>query len=152
VILETQDGGKTWKKSEASLFGQITHVSVAEHEPALGLIEFRNIFDYPSEVYGINLHTGHSERVFRERDRAITSVKIFGPESAFVAGYETSVPYHPSPAPGKLRVLTSDDLTNWHEMAVDYRAVAHRAMLTGPDGQHQWIATDTGMILRLALE
>jgi hypothetical protein len=46
-------------------------------------------------------------------------------------------------------VLTSDDLTNWTEMMVDYRAVAHAALITGPDDKHVWIATDTGMILKL---
>ena len=53
------------------------------------------------------------------------------------------------PIPGKLKVLTSDDLTNWTEMMVDYRAVAHAALITGPDDKHVWIATDTGMILKL---
>jgi hypothetical protein len=149
IILETHDAGKTWKKTEASLFGQITRISMDDKGPALGLIEFRNVFEYPSEVYGINLHTGHSERVFREKDRAITSVKSLGPERALIAGYETAVPYHPSPVPGKLKVLTSDDLTNWDEMPVDYRAVAHHAMIAGPDADHLWIGTDTGMILRL---
>ena len=152
IILETHDGGKTWTKTEASLFGQITRISIPEMGPALGLIEFRHIFEYPSEVYGINLHTGHSERVYREKDHAITSVKIFAPDRAFLAGYETAVPYHPSPVPGKLKVLSSDDLTNWNEMPVDYRAVAHQATIAGPDADHLWIATDTGMILRLVSE
>jgi len=39
-------------------------------------------------------------------------------------------------------------LENWTEMSVDYRAVARRAMISGPDPQHVWVATDTGMILK----
>jgi hypothetical protein len=152
IILETRDGGKTWTKTEASLFGQITRLSLPAEGPALGLIEFLHVFEYPSEVYGINLHNGHSERVFRQKDRAITSVKIFAADSAYLAGYETAIPYHPTPVPGKLKVLTSDDLTNWDEMQVDYRAVAHRATFAGPDRDHQWIGTDTGTILHLVTE
>jgi hypothetical protein len=34
-------------------------------------------------------------------------------------------------------------------MPVDYRATALRTMLAIPDGQHQWLATDNGMILKL---
>ncbi len=37
-------------------------------------------------------------------------------------------------------------------MPVDYRAVAHRAMIAGPDEDHLWIATDTGLILNLVTE
>jgi hypothetical protein len=64
-------------------------------------------------------------------------------------GYETSGPVYRSPIPGKLKVLTSDDLVKWTEMPVDYRAVAHSALIAGPDSKNVWIATDTGMILKL---
>jgi hypothetical protein len=37
-------------------------------------------------------------------------------------------------------------------MPVDYRAVAHGAMITGPDEDHVWVATDTGSILKLVKE
>jgi len=52
------------------------------------------------------------------------------------------------PIPGKLIVLVSEDLESWTEMRVDYRAVARRAMLSGPDARHLWVATDTGLILK----
>ncbi len=57
-----------------------------------------------------------------------------------------------SPIPGKLKILTSDDFEQWSEMKVDYRAVAHSAMIAGPDEDHLWIATDTGMVLKLVTE
>jgi hypothetical protein len=57
-----------------------------------------------------------------------------------------------TPVPGKLKILQSDDLTTWREMAVDFRAVARRAVLAGPDAGHLWVATDTGMVLRLEQE
>jgi hypothetical protein len=153
LLLETRDGGKTWMKSEASLFGQITRLSLTPQGSALGLIEFRDAFDYPSEVYRINLHTGGSARSFREKDRAITDVRLFaGTNTGVIAGYETSGTIYRSPIPGKVKVLISDDLENWREMAVDYRAVAHRVTIAGPDENHLWIATDTGMILKLRQE
>ena len=153
VMLETTDAGKTWAKSEASVFGQITRISMTPQGTALGLNEYKDAFDYPSEVYRINLHTGASESAFRAKDRAITDVRAFaGTGHALIAGYETTGTIYHSPIPGKLKILTSDDLENWEEMKVDYRAVAHGVIIAGPDEDHLWIATDTGMILKLTGE
>ncbi len=153
VLLQTTDGGVTWEKSETSLFGQITRVSMTPQGTALGLIEFKDEFEYPSEVFSVNLHTGQSDRTFREKDRAITDVRLFaGANRGILAGYETTGTIYHSPVPGKLKVLTSDDLENWREIPVDYRAVAHRAIIAGPDENHLWIATDTGIILNLVTE
>ena len=153
VLLETMDGGKKWVKSEASVFGQITRLSVTPQGTGLALLEFKDKFDYPSEVMKINLHTGKSERTFRTKDRAITDVRLFaGSNRGLIAGYETNGTVFRSPIPGKLRVLTSDDLDNWTEIPVDYRAVAHSVIIAGPDENHVWVATDTGMILKLVDE
>jgi photosystem II stability/assembly factor-like uncharacterized protein len=152
ILLQTRDGGKTWNKSEASIFGQITRISMTPQGTALGLAEYKDAFGFPSEVYNINLHTGRSVSAFKEKDHAITDVRTFaGSNRGIIAGYETSGTIYRSPIPGKLKVLTSNDLEKWDEMTVDYRAVAHRAMIAGPDENHLWIATDTGMILKLAL-
>ena len=150
AMLQTVDGGKTWTKSDSSMFGQATRISLTAQGTGLGLIEFRDEFEYPSEVYRINAHSGNSDRAYRTKDRAITDVRLFdGSNRALVAGYETTSKIYHSPIPGKLKVLTSDDSENWTEMTVDYRAVAHRAMIAGPDPAHLWIATDTGLILTL---
>jgi hypothetical protein len=153
VLLSTTDAGKTWTKSEASVFGQITRISMTPEGTALGLTEYRDAFDYPSEVYRINLHDGTSQSSFRAKDRAITDIRNFaGSDRGLIAGYETAGTIYRSPIPGKLKVLTSDDLETWQEMKVDYRAVAHSAIIAGPDEDHLWIATDTGMILKLTSE
>ena len=150
VLIETNNAGKSWTKSEASVFGQVTRVSMTPQGTALALTEYRDQFEYPSEVYRINLHTGKSESAFREKNRAITDVRAFaGSERAIIAGYETMGTIYRSPIPGKLKVLTSDDLEHWTEMPVDYRAVAHSAIIAGPDESHVWLATDTGMILKM---
>ena len=150
VFLQTLDGGKSWMKSEASVFGQVTRVCLTPQGTGLGLLQFRDVFEYPSEVMRINVHTGKSVRSFREKNRAITDVRLFaGSATAVIAGYEPSGPVYNSPIPGKLKVLTSLDQEKWTEMTVDYRAVAHSALIAGPDETHLWIATDTGMILKL---
>ena len=151
ILLETIDGGKTWKRNEASIFGQVTRISMAPQGIALGLVEYKDEFEVPSEVYRINTGVnGASESVFRQKDRAITDVRTFaGENGGLIAGYETEGTIYHGPIPGKVKVLTSDDLETWKETAVDYRAVAHRVMIAGPDREHLWIATDTGMILKL---
>jgi len=151
ILLQTKDAGKTWSKSEASVFGQVTRISLAAQGIALGLVEYKDQFDFPSEVYRINTHlSGTSDSVFRDKNRAITDVRTFeGSNRGVIAGYETEGTIYRSPIPGKLKVLTSNDLESWHEIPVDYKAVAHRAMIAGPDEKHLWIATDTGMILKL---
>lgn len=150
VLLQTIDGGKKWIKSDASVFGQVTRISLTPQGTGLGLIEFKDAFEYPSDVLKIDIHTGKSTRAFREKNRAITDVRLFpGSTTAIIAGFEPSGPVYNSPIPGKLKVLTSKDLDTWTEMTVDYRAVAHSALIGGPDETHLWIATDTGMILNL---
>jgi hypothetical protein len=138
--------------------GPVPHLTVRpdyQNQPLLRRcrsrpVEFKDQFDYPSEVYRLDLASGRNELAFRAKDRAITDIRLFpGSPRALIVGYETSGPVYRSPIPGKLKVLTSDDLQNWTEMPVDYRAVAHSAILTGPDDKHVWIATDTGMILKL---
>jgi hypothetical protein len=51
--------------------------------------------------------------------------------------------------PGNIKVFKSSDMTNWSEMAVDYRAVGRRATLSAADEQNIWLALDSGMILKL---
>jgi len=50
VLLQTVDGGKKWTKSEASVFGQVTRVSLSPQGTGLGLVSFKDVFDIPSEV------------------------------------------------------------------------------------------------------
>ncbi len=150
ILLQTRSGGEAWSQVEASLFGQITRISLSPQNEGLGLIEFKDQFDYPSEVYRMNLTNGKNELAYRAKDRAITDIRLFdNSPRAYLAGYETVGKVYRSPIPGKLKVLMSDDLQNWTEMTVDYRAVAHSALITGPDAKHVWIGTDTGMILKL---
>ena len=148
IFLETKDGGNTWKPQKASLFGEVTHLSLTTRGFGLGLIEFQQEFFFPSEVYKIDLETGGSERVYRNKDRAITDVVCLPDQDCFLAGVEPLGQVHPSVIPGKVHILRSDGLENWDEMLVDYRASARRVWLASP-GVGIWAATDTGIILKL---
>jgi photosystem II stability/assembly factor-like uncharacterized protein len=147
--LETRDGGVTWASSTAPLIGSVASLRVSE---SLGLAVFgyADSFEWPSEVYGLNLATGKSESVFKQKDRRVTDAISFPGTRAFLAAVEPSGRLHSSPIPGKVKVLTSANLKDWTEMDVDYRAVARSLVLAGPDAGHLWAATDTGMILRLS--
>ncbi|HKW99761.1 MAG TPA: hypothetical protein VJN43_18615 [Bryobacteraceae bacterium] len=150
IFLQTRDGGKTWDASTGSIFGHVSCVRLSPAGFGLGLIEFGGAFEWPSEVFRIDSSTGKSERVFREKNRLITDIAIPRTGPAYLAGIEKLDKLSENPIPGKLKVLRSDDLAGWHEMTVDYRATAHRAMISAVDDRNIWVATDTGMILKLA--
>ncbi len=152
ITLQTKDGGVHWNVEETSMFGQITSLSLAPDKLGLGLVEFFDRFEYPSEVYAIGWQTGKSVRAFRRKDRAITDVLVTPQGPAYLAGIEPSGTLFRSPVPGKLKVLKSGDLDDWQDMEVDYRAVARRAILASAGPGRLWVATDTGMILALATE
>jgi hypothetical protein len=150
-MLETKDGGAHWNVAETSMFGQITSVSLAPDGRGLGLVEFFERFDYPSEVYRIEWRTGRTTRVFRRKDRAVTDLLLQPDGPAYLAAIEPPGTLLHSPIPGKLKILKSGNLDLWEEMPVDYRAIARRATLAAA-GPRMWVATDTGMILQLGSE
>lgn len=152
ILLQTWDSGKQWKPTETSMFGQVTRLRLAPDGRGLGLIEFFDQFDWPSEVFKIDWRTGQSSRVFREKNRVVTDVALPANGPAWLAAVEPSGTMSRSPIPGKLKMLRSNDLEHWTEVPVDYRAVAHQAVLASPGAADVWVATDTGMILRLAVE
>jgi hypothetical protein len=152
ITLETRDGGAHWTTSSTSMFGQITDLSLAADGRGLGLVEFFDKFDYPSEVYSFDLRTGKGSRVFRRKDRAVTDVLVIPEGPAYLAAIEPPGTVFHSPVPGKLKLLKSGNLADWQEMEVDYRAIGRRATLAAPERGPVWVATDTGMILKLASE
>ncbi len=150
IMLDTRDGGKTWKPSTASMFGHITRVSFLPDGRGLGLIEFTDSFKWPSEVHLLDGSTGKSDIVYNATDRAITDLLLQPSGTAYIAGVEVSGQLQHTPVPRKLKILKSEDLADWQEIDVDYRAVAVRAMLRASADGALWVATDTGMILKLA--
>ena len=146
--LVTRDGGKTWKANSASLFGDVSRVRFGPDGKGLGLIEYSNSFRYPSEAYKIDWVTGKSETVYRDRRFDVSDIWLAPDGAAYLAGTLVAGQIR-HVVPGKVQVLRSTDYTAWTEMPVDYRASANRAMLAVVDQDHMWMATDTGMILKL---
>ena len=149
IMLNTHDGGNTWKPSTVSMFGRITRAMFLPNGTGLGLIEFTSTFKWPSEVHRLHSGTGGSEIVYNAKDRDITDVLLL-PGAAYLAGVEVVGRLQHTPIPRKLKVLKSTDLSNWEEMDVDYHADGQRAMLRAASDGTIWMATDTGMILKLA--
>ena len=148
LLMQTKDGGNTWTPSSSSLFGTLTRVRLRPDLTGIALVEYRETFDFPSEVYQLDFPRDKTASVYRRKDRAITDIAIAG-RDVFLGGIETTGLLRRTPVPGKVRILRSSDLSRWEVMPVDYRAVATRLVLSVVDQSHAWAATDTGMILRL---
>jgi hypothetical protein len=149
IELETLDGGVTWSPSTSPLFGVVGSLKLSRSD-GLMVFEFDQSFDWPSEVYRVDLTTGKNVRVFREPMSRISDAVLFNGHAAFLAGVEPPGRLASLPIPGKVKIYSSSDLANWSPMAIDYKAVAGSVTLAGPDAGNVWAATDTGMILHLA--
>ena len=155
IFLETTDGGKTWTSSSGSMFGQLTAVSISLIGTSLALFEFNSRVDTkrvnlpPSEVHRMSLENAVPDRVYRDEKTQINDIALTNQGIPYLAGHELVGVVRDNPIPGKLKVLTSTDFANWTEIPVDYRAEAHRSYLAIADDRTVWVATDTGMILKL---
>jgi len=148
-MLMTDDAGKTWRAGSGSLLGEVSRIRMRTDGSGLGLIEYDNSFRYPSEMYQIDLKAGTSKSVYRNQNFHVTDI-WFTPEGpTLIAGVAVTGQMR-NLVPGKVRVM-SGDLKTWEPMDVDYRAVATRVVLAGAGGS-LWMATDTGMILKLSAE
>jgi hypothetical protein len=118
----------------------------------MGLIEFSDAFDWPSEVFLLDWKSGKQKRVYREKDRKVTDLAIAGSAGpVYLGAVEHFGKLQQLPIPRKVKILRSDDGNHFSEMTVDYRAVARRVFLAtaGSGSGDAWAATDTGMILKL---
>ncbi len=150
IVFSTSDSGKTWIPSTSSLFGRVERIQLEQGwSQGLVLLAFDNAFSVPSEVLKLDPATGSSTSIYRKKDRAITDVLLTGKDKVLIAGYEPLGELHSVPVPGKVKIIRSNDMKEWQEMDVDYRAVARNVTLAAsPDGSF-WAATDTGIILKL---
>lgn len=148
--METRDGGKSWKTSAASLFGQVTRLRFGGPGLGVGLIEYGAGFRYPSEVYQVDSRGGknQTQTLYRDRRFAVSDVWLTKDNVVYLAGTQVTGQVR-NIAPGRVQVLRSSDLSVWTEMPVDYKAVANRVLLAVVDEQNMWVATDNGMILKL---
>lgn len=145
--LATNDGGATWKPSAAPLLGEITELKM-QGGKGLALFTFNNQFEVPSEVYHLAAANGDNLSAFRAKDRRVTDIELFEGHAFLAAVEPPRMAKEVAGLPGKVHVLESTNLSTWTEIPVDYRATGARLMLSGPDAQHMFLATDNGMILR----
>ena len=116
----------------------------------MGLIEFSDAFDWPSEVFFLDWKSAKQKRTYREKDRKVTDLAIAGPQGpVYLGAIEHFGKLQQLPIPQKVKIIRSDDAEHWTEMPVDYRAVARRVILATAGAGNAWAATDTGMILKL---
>jgi len=148
VAYETSDGGATWSAQIKSVFGRVMKIS-SRGMGALLLMDFPLAFPFPSEVLFINFRTGESQPIFRRANRLVTDMAITPGGTVYLAAIEPATVLRDAPIPGKLKVLRSEDLREWVEMDIDYRADANRAVISAVDENNIWIATDLGMVLKL---
>ena len=152
ILLETRDGGKTWSPSTAPLLGRVARLCLSPDGWGLSLFAFEYAFEWPSEVYAIDMKDGKSVVSFHAKDRVVTDIALLPGKNAFIAAIEPPGKAPNLPIPGKVKMLRTEDLKKWQEMDVDYRAVATRVILAPVDLQHVWAATDTGMILQMVTQ
>jgi hypothetical protein len=150
VTLETRDGGKTWTPATAATFGMTTATRFSPEGWGLGLIEFTEAFEWPSEVYFTDWKTNRRpKRIYRAQDRKVTDMAIAAPKGPIYFGAVERFGKLQLPIPGKVKIMKSENAVDWTEMSVDYRAVASRVILAAAGPDEIWAATDTGMILKL---
>jgi hypothetical protein len=147
LLAQTSDGGVTWDPTTAPLFGTLTSLRFNGRD-GLMVMGFSESFQWPSDVYRLsNRETG---RVFREKTPRVMDAALYPGPHIYLAGVEPTGKMNTAPIPGKVKILESGDFKTWTEMQVDYKAAARSVIIAGPDQDHVWVATDTGMILTLA--
>jgi hypothetical protein len=149
ILYLTHDGGKTWISQLTSAFGNLRRVRMG---PSRGAVVFRynESFEWPSELFLIDLRTAKSWTVLRRKDLVIHDMLAFPDGSMLAAATQPTGRLRNSPIPGKLRVFWSPDSVEWFEMKVDYRAAGNSATFSQCSDGSIWIATDEGVFVQLA--
>jgi photosystem II stability/assembly factor-like uncharacterized protein len=150
VMLETHDGGATWKPSLKSVFGNVVRLRAIGTQ-GLSLVRYGDTFQWPSEVYELSLKTGTSEPIFRKKGYNVTDL-LPTKSGAILAAMQPPGLMLGSPIPGKLRMLHTPDRHVWTECKVDYRAEGRSAVMSSVDEESVWVATDTGQVLKMAAD
>jgi hypothetical protein len=105
------------------------------------VLQFEFDFEWPSEVYTIDLPTGQTTREFRETDRRVCGVALLGASGVAVAATRLGKNRLPGPRPMELRIGSET-------LAIDERLTAEACYLQR-EGQSLWLATDVGFVEKL---
>jgi photosystem II stability/assembly factor-like uncharacterized protein len=145
--LATNDGGATWTKASRSLLGAISRVRYDAQGRGLGLMQYGETYQYPSEVYTVDRPGAGNRTLYHDPKFAVSDIWLAADGTAYLAGTAVRGKLR-SVMPEKVQVLTSKDLKNWTPLPVDYHAEAVSVVLSG-SGNDVWMATDSGFILKL---
>jgi hypothetical protein len=88
--------------------------------------------------------------IYEGKDLEITDLGAF-PGRAFLVGVDAAKDRALENVERRVRILESagPGFKLWDEMEIDYTAQATHLVLAGTDADHVFVATDSGMILRL---
>lgn len=150
LFLQTLDGGKNWHVLNRTGDGYISRLRLQSAASALALFEFPDRTGDPSGLYRFDSVTHKTAIVFEQPGLVVRDVASLADQEVVLAGIELSGKSSQIPIPGKLKMLHSRGLKTWLEIPVDYRATATRPVIAAADSTHVWVATDTGMILKLS--
>jgi len=148
LLMQTNDAGATWESSTVPLFGLVSCLRFIG-DSGLIAMGFNESFEWPSEVY--RMAGKETARVFRDKSPRVTDAQLYKGPHVYLAGVEPTGKMNTAALPGKVKILESDDFETWTDMPVDYKALARSVVIAGPDPEHMWAATDTGMILHLKI-
>jgi hypothetical protein len=148
LLLQTSDAGANWRASTASLFGRVTRFRLNREGTGLNLVEFEDLFDYPSEVYRVDLRSSESPRIYREAERAISDVWLLPDGRFLLAGAAAPGRLRRTPIPSAVKMIVGTGPGAWTELKVDYKAEARRVGLAQQPSGALFAFTDTGQILR----
>lgn len=146
--LTTTDGGSTWKPSSATFFGAIFRVRFGREGKGLELLKYAGTFRYPSEVQSFEWPGGTPHTVYRDSKFDVWDIWLASDGTAYLAGTAVRGRMR-GVIPEKVKVMSSKDLQNWTPIPVDYHAEANATILAAAGDDNLWMATDTGMILKL---
>ena len=113
------------------------------------LLQFPDSSQRAAELFKMDLETNKNTSVYQDPLRPARDFAVLPDGELIVAAVEKPGKANNLPIPGKLKMMRSGSLKTWLNMDVDYRAVAGRIILAAPDSNNMWVATDTGMILKL---
>jgi hypothetical protein len=152
IILSTGDAGKSWHNSVLRQLGEIMCVRFSSSGDALMLIHHLASSSLPTEILSFDLKTLRGGPIYADKKRFVTDIVFAGPPPGGPRAFAAAIDQEgrtPFPAiPSKIKVLQAADLHHWTEMEVDYRAEALSAHFAVFESS-VWLATDTGMILKL---
>ena len=147
LVGRTSDGGASWKFSSIQRRDTLVDVRVAER--ALWFFFQPAGTGTESEIARCDWDSDSLVPLVSDSSSLLTDAVSSG-KMIYVAAVARQGRLMEVPIPGKLRVFAGPDFDHMSPMAVDYRAVALATRFAIGSSGSPLLATDTGMILRLA--